>query len=38
MVTLADLDDDGNSRYSLEEIEDWIRANTKRMDIFSVLA
>jgi len=30
MVTLADHDDDGNSRYTLDEIEDWIRANTKR--------
>ncbi|MCK8518089.1 type II toxin-antitoxin system death-on-curing family toxin [Methanoculleus sp. 7T] len=36
MVTLADLDDDGNSRYTLDEVEDWIRANAKRIDIFSV--
>ena len=35
---LADLDDDGNSRYTLDEVEDWIRANTKKIDIFSVLA
>lgn len=38
MVTLADLDDDGNSRYTLDEVEEWIRANTKRIDIFSVPA
>ncbi|HRD25494.1 MAG TPA: type II toxin-antitoxin system death-on-curing family toxin [Methanoculleus sp.] len=38
MVTLADLDDDGNSRYTLDEVEEWIRANTKRIDLFSVLA
>ncbi|NLM29000.1 MAG: RNA 2'-phosphotransferase [Methanomicrobiales archaeon] len=38
MVTLADLDDDDNSRYTLDEVEDWIRANTKKIDIFSVLA
>ena len=38
MVTLADLDDDGNSRYTPDEVEEWIRANTKRIDIFSVLA
>jgi len=32
MVTLASLDAEGNATYTREEVEEWIRKNTRRLD------
>ncbi len=36
ITTLASLDAEYNATYTPEEIEEWIRTNTKRLDVFSV--